>query len=118
MDWIDYCCPEAVGILIFAVGTVALILLNTCLVLFEKLESPAILDHLRRCALLYAMLVALAYLLVTLFESQTRGGDTSGGYAGLAILFLIVAGSITIDALVLYAVRKSFFRFAFRGGER
>jgi uncharacterized membrane protein len=83
MAWFNSCCSGLAFVLIFVAGPLLLAIFNIYLTRFEELQSPEILDHLRRCALLYVVLAVLAFLLVTLFESQTGGVETSGGYAGM-----------------------------------
>ncbi|HEV2093337.1 MAG TPA: hypothetical protein VGR18_09265 [Rubrobacter sp.] len=68
----------------------------------EELAQPTILDHLRRCALLYLILVPLGVVLLAF----ANFGDPGGGGA-LATMLCVAAGcAIVIDASLLFVVRR------------
>jgi hypothetical protein len=63
----------------------------------ERLDRPRIFDHLRRCSLLYAASVFLAFLLV----SAAYKGTTDVGSAVVVVALFCVFNAIFADALVL-----------------
>lgn len=68
----------------------------------EGLQRPGILDHLRRCALLYTLFVLGSVLLVALVNL----GDPGGGGA-LATMLCFAAGyAILVDAVLLLAAQR------------
>ena len=75
----------------------------------EGLQRPGILDHLRRCALLYALFVPGSVLLVALVDL----GDPGGGGA-LATMLCFAAGyAILVDAALLFSTRRRLDRRGF-----
>ncbi|QIN82477.1 hypothetical protein GBA63_07325 [Rubrobacter tropicus] len=99
-----------VGAELLVAGTILYIGARALLQL-EGLRRPRIVDHLRRCALLYALFVPLSALLVALVDF----GDPGGG-GSLAIMLCFAAGyAILVDTvLLLFVVRRRSGRQRFR----
>lgn len=90
-----------VGAELLAAGTV-LYVGGRALLRLEGLRRPGIVDHLRRCALLYALFVPLGGLLVAFADP----GDPGGG-GSPAIMLCVVAGyAIFIDAIILFKAQR------------
>ena len=66
------------------------------------LQRPGIMDHLRRCALLYASFVPLGVLLLAFVNLN----DTGGGGAIATMLCFAAGYAILVDAVLLFVVRR------------
>lgn len=90
----------SVGLLL--AGPSALAWLGVGLARLERLNAAGASDHLRRCALLYALLVALGIFMVFSYV----GPSCCTQFSIAAILSLLVLCAVAIDALVVYAVAR------------
>ena len=91
------------GVVFFLGGWVLLAL--------ERLQRPKLVDHLRRCALLYLLFApgSVSFFLLVDLSDPGAGGS-------LAITLCIAAGyAIVIDALLLLVTRRRSHRLAFGG---
>ena len=73
----------------------------------ERLAAPTVLDHLRHCALLYALLCGLVFLLTVSYANQAAHG-ISLGYGAAVVVFLTAGYATLIDALVWVWSRRRF----------
>lgn len=71
------------------------------LLLLERLRRPTVLDHLRRCALLYVTLIPIASVLLLAIHS----GNADAGYAIVLAVVLSAIYAIFVDALILFVAR-------------
>jgi hypothetical protein len=67
----------------------------------ERLRGPALIDHLRHCAALYAGLAVLGYALASSHDTERYGLHWADG----AALFLAGAYAASVDAAVLPATQ-------------
>ncbi len=91
---------DVAGVLaVILVGSVVFGALTKALMWLERLPMPGTLDHFRHCALLYVFLGLLATVLIA--EFATNYGDVAGGYAIVALGFVIVGYAILINAALI-----------------
>ena len=84
------------------VAGIVLYLGGLALLQSEGSRRPGIMDHLRRCALLYALFIPLSVLLAALVDL----GDPGGG-GSLAVMLCFSAGyAILVDAVLLIVARR------------
>ena len=76
-------------------------LLSLVFLRLERLQRPTVLDHLRRCAFLYAILVLSA----SVFFASIYSGGGNLGNAFVLVAMLSVCFAISVDALVLGTAR-------------
>ena len=77
----------------------------------EGLRYPKILDHVRYCVLLYAILALVGYFFVVL------PGVEDGAGSAIAFMVFVSAGcAILINALMLAWQRRRFAGMGSRGG--
>ncbi len=82
--------------------------LACCIVWLEQLQTPTILDHLRHCALLYAVLWFLGIVLIVNYRAN-YGPDASGvadGYAVAAASFFVAGYATLLNALLFVCIRR------------
>ena len=95
---------DVAGVLaVVLVGSVVFGALTQVLTWVERLPMPGALDHLRYCALLYVFLGFLATVLIAAFPNN---GDVAGGYALVALGFVIVGYAIFINAVLISLRRR------------
>jgi hypothetical protein len=87
--------------------------LSAVILRLDNLRRPTFLDHLRHCALIYASLFLLLFVLVVSYELQAGGL----GYGLGIVVFVIGAYAAFIDASILFLNRRLLNR-AEHGGAR
>lgn len=90
------------AITVLFVGFIVFGTLSQALIWLEQLRVPTVSDHLRHCALIYASLLLLLFILVASYESQAGGL----GYGLGIVLFVIGAYAAFIDASILFLNRR------------
>jgi hypothetical protein len=85
--------------------------LSRALIWLEQLRIPTVSDHLRHCALIYAGLLLLLFILVASYESQAGGL----GYGLGIVVFVIGAYAAFLDASILFLNRRRLNRAERRG---
>ncbi|HKH11782.1 MAG TPA: hypothetical protein VKA73_11655 [Rubrobacter sp.] len=84
---------------VFVLGGLVFGVLSLALSRSERAAVPTVLDHLRRCAVLYALLCGLVILLTVSYENQAAHGVSLG--FGLAVIVCLAAAyAVLIDVLV------------------
>ncbi|HJQ28901.1 MAG TPA: hypothetical protein VJ827_06145 [Rubrobacter sp.] len=94
---------------VLVIGGFVFGLLAWVLVRLERLQRPAIRDHMRHCVVLYAALITLVVKLISAYESSAAHG-ISPGYGLTATALFVVGYAISIDATMLALQRRRFDR--------
>ncbi len=81
--------------------------LASVLLRLERLNGPAIGDHLRHCTALYVILATLMVLLLATYENQAAHG-LSLGYGVAVVAFFTIGYALLIDALLLWWRRRKY----------
>ena len=94
---------------IILVGSIVFGALTQALMWVERLQRPSFLDHLRHCALLYTLLVLLGIALVWAYGGNygANASGVTGGYAVVALSFMIVGYAIVINAALIALRHRS-----------
>ena len=103
--WAFFCqliCGSSGLLALLLIGAPVFGLLSFGLARIERLRFPILLDHIRHCVVLYAGLVVLAPALATGYVMPRWGLGWGLGVA----LFLTGAYAASVDAVVLYAMRR------------
>jgi Trk-type K+ transport system membrane component len=89
---------------ILVIGALVFGALDLVLVRLERLQTPALSDHLRHCAGLYVLLGTLVVILIATYETLAAHGVALS--YGLAVMVLLTVGyAVSIDALILLSKR-------------
>ncbi len=80
------------------------------LLLLERLQRPKVLDHLRRCALLYPFVVLLGPLVFAFYDD-----DPGAGYSIAFDAFIFSTYAVLVDALILLLKRRRLINSSVEG---
>lgn len=99
------------GVSLLVIGGLIFVPLTLGALRLERTARPGILDHLRHCALLYAVCVLLLAVLITAYEaSMTSPFGLQLWYVAAAALFLMSSWAIALNAMVLAWKRRKTLR--------
>jgi uncharacterized membrane protein len=96
-----------IGLLLVFLGVVTLIfvLLGIGLARLERLRPPTARDHLRHCALLYVGMALLGPFIIVAYDGRYC---CSLQWALAALLSLVAAYAVIVDAVTIYALARRF----------
>lgn len=83
--------------------------LGRLLLRWERVSMPGLIDHLRRCALLYGALLLLGSMFFWAVEFPPSS-DVGFGYGVALLTFLCIAYSIVLDAALVFLERRRYAR--------